>query len=328
MDASLIRMEVDNLASNANYDFSYNMLVNRNEGKAFWATQVALSRCYKYEFNAELAQKANLVGNVQFYQFRARLEQQLQQFIRENFLAQTKQWDTTKPAHEYINFLEELICSHSSYNHRFFTEFLPEEATKECLRFYLAQESSPRFDDLLALIQVGNPIKMKMELAKNYWDEMGNGNFSNVHATMFAKVLQYFNVTTEYSLEHVILSSLVSDNLSSILALYRENYAHAIGYLAVTEFCVPRRFKYLLEACRRLNVPEDILAYHILHTDIDGEHAEGWFREIVVPLIEKAPHIADKITEGALFKLNSSQYFFDGILKNLPCYSSQLEETV
>lgn len=144
---------------------------------------------------------------------------------------------------------------------------------------------------------------------------------------MFEKVLKHFNITTEYVLENVILPSLVSDNLSAILALYRENYAHAIGYLVVTEYCVPMRFKYFIEACRRLGVKEDVLSYHILHTNIDGEHADGWFREIVVPLIEKAPYIADKITEGAILKLNSSQYFFEWILENIS-YSSKSEYAV
>lgn len=318
MDAAVIRLQVDNLASNTNKNFSYADFIRQNEGKAFWATQVALAHCYKYEFNAELAQSAGLMGNVAFYQFRASLEQELQAFIRNKFLAGGARWDITRPAQEYIPFLEELIRQHTSYHHPFFKEFLPHQATHENLRFYLAQESSPRFDDLLAMIQVGSPIQMKMELAKNYWDEMGNGNVNNVHANMFAKVLQYFNVTSEYAFENVLLSSLVSDNLSAALALYRENYPQAIGYLAVTEFCVPMRFKAFIEACRRLNVKEDVLSYHILHTDIDGEHADGWFREIVVPLIERNPSMADKITEGALLKLNSSQHFFDGILANLP----------
>lgn len=175
MDASVIRMEVDNLASNANYidnNFSYSRFISLNEGKTFWATQVALSHCYKYEFNTELAQKSSLVGNLKFYQFRAKLEQILQQFIKKKFLIETKRWDITKPADEYVNYLEELICNHPSYSHRFFTEFLTKDATNENLRFYLAQESVPRFDDLLALIQIGSPIQMKMELAKNYWDEM------------------------------------------------------------------------------------------------------------------------------------------------------------
>lgn len=317
MDACDIRIEVDNLAMNIGSKFSYDELIQRNETDPFWAIQAALAHCYKYEFSSELAQKAKLIGNVEFYQFRAKLEQSHQQFIQDKFLTQIPKWDIKKPAVDYIPFLEQLICQHSSFTHKFFTEFLIHDASSEDLRFYLAQELAPRFDDLLAYIQVGSPIKMKMELAKNYWDEMGNGYFEKVHATMFLKVLQHFNVSPEYALENILSSSMVSDNLSASLAIYRENYAHAIGYLAVTEYCVPRRFKSFITACRRLKIKEEVLSYHVLHTDIDGEHAEGWFREIVVPLIERDPKVADKITEGALLKLNSSQYFFDGILKNL-----------
>jgi hypothetical protein len=318
MDVSMILAKVDCLASGKEHNnFTYDDLISIHEGKSFLAAQIALAHCYKYEFNFELAQKANLFGNVEFYQFRAKLEQDFKNFIQINFLAETKAWDITKPAKEYVSYLERLICEHSSFHHKFFTEFLPKTATKEDLRFYLAQESAPRFDDLLALIQIGCPLQMKMELARNYWDEMGNGNFSKVHAAMFSKLLENFNVTPEFTLEKALLSSLVSDNLSAMLSIYRENYAHAIGFLAVTEYCVPRRFKSFIEGGKRLGIQDDILSYHILHTDIDGEHAIGWFQQIVVPLIEKNPHLAKKITEGAILKLNSSQYFFDGILKKL-----------
>lgn len=320
MDSFLIRNKIHELALGISQDdFSYNELAKLNEEDFFWAIQVSLSQCYKYEFNSELAQKANLFGNEKFYQFRAKLEQNFQVFIKEKLLSEIETWDISKPAWEYVNYLEQLISNHPSYNHIFFKEFLNKLATKEDLRFYLAQESVPRFDDLLALIQVGVPIQMKMELAKNYWDEMGNGNLNNVHAAMFSKLNHYFNITPEYTLEKMLPFSLVSDNLSAMLAIYRENYARAIGFLAVTEYCVPRRFKFFIEGCRRLGIKEDILSYHILHTTIDGEHANGWFREIVVPMIEKNPYIANKITEGAILKLNSSQYFFDGIIEKLSC---------
>lgn len=318
MDSSLIRKKIDNLAAGINDNpFSYDDLLSQYNDNIFLATQIALSQCYKYEFHSELAQRVNLFGNDKFFQFRSLLEQSFHSFIKEKFLTDVTAWDTSLPAEEYIDYLKQLIGDHSSFNHRFFTEFVAKFASKEDLRFYLAQESSPRFDDLLALIQIGNPMPMKMELARNYWDEMGKGNFNHVHAAMFAKVLQYFDVTTEYALEKVLVSSLVSDNLSAMLAIYRENYAYAIGFLAVTEYCVPLRFNYFIKGCQRLGVCNDVLAYHILHTDIDGEHAEGWFREIVVPMIKRSPDIANKITEGALLKLNSSTYFFDGILEHL-----------
>lgn len=317
MDALLIQNKIDLLASGVDNNFSYTDLINNNKNQILWAVQIALAQCYKYEFRFGLNHDAKLFGNAEFYQFRSQLEKHFQTFIEEQLLINIKKWDTTQPADNYIHFLKQLISNHPICEHQFFTEFLPKKATKEDLRFYLAQESVPRFDDLLSLIQIGNPETMKMELAKNYWDEMGGGNFEKVHATMFSKVIKYFNITAEYVQNNVLASSLISDNLSTMLAIYRENYAHAIGFQAVTEYCVPARFQSFIEGCRRLSIEEDILSYHILHTDIDAEHAEGWFQKIVKPMIEANPNIADKITEGAFLKLNSSQLFFDGILGKL-----------
>ena len=280
MDTQGIRLKVDVLAADGDSDFSYDGLLKLAGKDFFWASQVALARCYQYQFNHELGKKANLIGNVAFYQLRAQLERDLKQFLQETFLNDIPKWDVTQSADAYIPFLSELIDYHACSTHPFFTQFLIEKADYEDLRFYLAQEMAPRFDDLLALIQIGSPIKMKMEFAKNYWDEMGNGTYEKVHASMFAKVLNYFNVNTEYAYANILCSSLVSDNLSTMLALYRENYARAVGYLAVTEYCVPMRFRGFIRAARRLNLDEDMLAYHVLHTDIDGEHAEDGLEKL------------------------------------------------
>lgn len=44
-----------------------------------------------------------------------------------------------------------------------------------------------KFDDLIALAQLGiQDPKMKLALARNYWDEMGNGNPEDIHTTLFS----------------------------------------------------------------------------------------------------------------------------------------------
>src|SRR5205823_11020380 len=51
---------------------------------------------------------------------------------------------------------------------------------------FLALEGGPdaNFDDLVATCQVGLSGSAKMELATNYWDEMGNGDLEAVHTTL------------------------------------------------------------------------------------------------------------------------------------------------
>ena len=53
------------------------------------------------------------------------------------------------------------------------------------------------FDDLMALAQIGSPMVTKMTIARNYWDEMGNGNHDATHTVML-------DTTTEWMREHAI----------------------------------------------------------------------------------------------------------------------------
>ena len=56
--------------------------------------------------------------------------------------------------------------------------WIAEEASLEELRWFLEQEAAGEagFDDLVAYTQVKLPTRAKLELARNYWDEMGRGN--------------------------------------------------------------------------------------------------------------------------------------------------------
>ena len=64
--------------------------------------------------------------------------------------------------------------------------WLAEEATLDEIRWFLDQEAAGEagFDDLVAMTQVKLPARAKMELARNYWDEMGRGNIKGMHGPM------------------------------------------------------------------------------------------------------------------------------------------------
>src|SRR5437762_2810799 len=55
--------------------------------------------------------------------------------------------------------------------------WLAESASLAQMRWFIAQEVAGEagFDDLVALTQVKMPVQAKLELARNYWDEMGRG---------------------------------------------------------------------------------------------------------------------------------------------------------
>ena len=55
--------------------------------------------------------------------------------------------------------------------------WLATTATREQMRWFLTQEVAGEagFDDLLALTQIKMSERAKLEMARNFWDEMGRG---------------------------------------------------------------------------------------------------------------------------------------------------------
>ncbi|MFE3630970.1 iron-containing redox enzyme family protein [Streptomyces goshikiensis] len=224
--------------------------------------------------------------------------------------------DYPTDADEYVTWLKGLIVEHGARGHALYREYLKNEASPEDFRFFLAQESNldPRFDDILALMQLGVSGDEKMELASNYWDEMGNGNTADVHTAMFAQTLRTVGADAEYIAKNSMLETRISGNLSGCLALSRRHYFKAIGFMGVTEYLVPMRFSDFIEGWRRTGLPPEGARYHELHIGIDAQHASGWFKNVVKPLMREDPRAGREIAQGALIRLNSSQRYLDSML--------------
>ncbi|MET0181233.1 MAG: iron-containing redox enzyme family protein, partial [Novosphingobium sp.] len=85
----------------------------------------------------------------------------------------------------FLRWFEALEANGPGQHDRLF-DWLAEEATLDQLRWFLRQEAAGEagFDDLVALTQVKLPDRAKLELARNYWDEMGRGNPKAMHGPM------------------------------------------------------------------------------------------------------------------------------------------------
>lgn len=215
----------------------------------------------------------------------------------------------------YVEWLKGLISDHPASVHRFYREHLREHATVQDMRVFLAQETTldPRFDDILAMLQLGTSGEEKMEIAKNYFDEMGNGNPAEVHTHLFSKALQALDITPEFIGASLLPESRVSGNLSACLALGPRHHFKALGYFGVTEYLAPRRFKDLVAGWRRLRLPESGIVYHDLHIRIDAVHGLAWMQKVILPMVDQDPRVRREIAMGALIRLNSSQRYLDSL---------------
>src|ERR1700761_7756205 len=69
--------------------------------------------------------------------------------------------------------------------------WLETEADLDQMKWFLTQEAAGEagFDDLVALTQVKLPPRAKLELARNYWDEMGRGAMGGMHGPMLERTV-------------------------------------------------------------------------------------------------------------------------------------------
>lgn len=181
--------------------------------------------------------------------------------------------------------------------------WLARRATHEQMRWFLQQEVAGEagFDDLVALTQVKMPVQAKLELARNYWDEMGRGNAKGMHGPMLERLSDHLNITAMEG--EVVAEALAVGNMMIAFALNRRYAYHAIGALGVIELTAPTRATYVAEGLGRLGVPAKARHYFALHAVLDVQHSECWNREILRPLVAEDPRRALPIAEGALLRL-------------------------
>jgi hypothetical protein len=181
--------------------------------------------------------------------------------------------------------------------------WLAAHATRDQMKWFLYQEVAGEagFEDLLAMTQVKISERAKLEMARNYWDEMGRGSSKGMHGPMLARLAGYFEVAP--TPDTVVPESLALANTMVALARHRRYAYHSIGALGVIEMTAPTRAGYVNEGLRRLRVPAKKRHYFAVHAVLDVKHSEAWNREVLRPLVAENPGCARAIGEGAVMRL-------------------------
>lgn len=188
--------------------------------------------------------------------------------------------------------------------------WLAEQATREQLRWFFEQEAAGEagFDDLVAMTQVKLPVQAKLELARNYWDEMGRGNAKGMHGPMLDALVATMEVTPV--IENTVWESLSLANAMTAMATNRRYAWHSVGALGVIELTAPGRSAATAAGLRRIGLSDGERRYFDLHAVLDVKHSEDWNREALIPLVNEDPRRATAIAEGALMRLRCGERCF------------------
>jgi len=188
--------------------------------------------------------------------------------------------------------------------------WLAERATLQQMRWFLAQELAGEagFDDLVALTQIKLPKRPKLELARNYWDEMGQGNEGGMHGPMLSALADSLQLGSG---QEAVWESLALGNLMVALATARHYAYQSVGALGVIELTAPGRAELVNAGLKRLGIDGAARRYYALHATLDVRHSAAWNREVLRPLVASSPELAPPIAEGALLRLRAGQRCFD-----------------
>jgi hypothetical protein len=217
--------------------------------------------------------------------------------------------DLPADADAFMQWFEALKESGPGQGDRLFP-WLAREAAPEQMRWFLQQELAGEagFDDLVAMTQLRLPVRAKLELARNYWDEMGRGRESAMHGPLLDRTAQAFGIRAD--IEATVWESLALANLMVALAANRHYAYQSIGALGVIEMTAPGRVSQVNSGLERLGHTADTRRYFQLHAGLDVRHSEAWNREVIRPLVAASPDVARPIAEGALLRLQAGARCF------------------
>ena len=193
-------------------------------------------------------------------------------------------------------------------------KWLARTATWDEVVQFLALEGGPDagFDDLVATCQVGLSGSAKMELATNYWDEMGNGSPDDVHTTLHDRLAAAVDMP-RIPLDEQPVSALARSAFGGLLATNRWLQPEMLGALGLIELQAGPRCRLVLQAFERCGAPEAAYPFYEVHAEVDPRHGKDWLDKAIEPTVRDHPEWGARIVRGALWRSAVNAEFLEDI---------------
>ncbi len=191
-------------------------------------------------------------------------------------------------------------------------KWLARQASYDELVWLLALEGGPDggFDDLVAVCQVGLDGSAKLELANNYWDEMGNGDPAAIHTELHRQLARALDLPVILREEQPV-AALERSALGGLLSTNRWLQPEMLGALGLIELQAGPRCRLVLQAFDRVGVPREAYPFYEVHAEVDPRHGKDWLEKAVGPLAEQQPAWAPRMVRGAWWRALVNAAFFD-----------------
>ena len=188
--------------------------------------------------------------------------------------------------------------------------WLAQHATSEQMHWFLNQELAHEIgtEDLVAITQVEMPMRPKLELARSFWDEMGQGSEHGMRRAMLCNLAR---AERQNHGDAVVWESLAVGNLMVALATARHYAYQSIGALGIADATAPARSRLVNEGLERLGFSGAVRRYYAFTATADVRQLAAWNREVLFPLVKEDESHAKLIAEGALLRLHVTQRCYE-----------------
>ncbi len=192
-------------------------------------------------------------------------------------------------------------------------EWLAHDAGPQEIVEFLSLEGGPDggFDDLVAACQIGLDGTAKLELAQNYWDEMGNGSLARVHTELHRKLSRALGLSCP-ARDRQPVEALERSVLTGLLATNRWLQPELLGALGLLELQAGPRCRKVVAALERTGAGADALDFYVEHANVDPRHGKDWVDKAIVPF-DDDPRWAAGIVRGARWRSIVNAGFFDAM---------------
>jgi Iron-containing redox enzyme len=131
--------------------------------------------------------------------------------------------------------------------------------------------------------------------------EYGEGDVEEVHANLFAALMEELGLDANYGayLDRLPALTLATCNLVSMFGLHRRWRGALVGHLALFEMCSVGPMGRYASAIRRLGVGERAARFYDVHVLADARHEVVALEDMVDALVTDEPFLGGEVVFGA-----------------------------
>ncbi len=161
-------------------------------------------------------------------------------------------------------------------------------------------------------------------------DEYGGGSTPAMHAQLFGKLLQDWDLHDRYGhyLDHVPGVTLMATNLISMFGLNRRWRGALVGHLAMFEMTSSIPNGRYARGHRRLGGGEEAALFFDEHVIADSVHDQIALHDLAGGLAEVEPHLVDNIVFGARCAAYTDRAFAEHVLHRWAMGASSLRRAL